>query len=57
MDDKAKKYKKVIKQNAKKQGIPMKKPGAVLPLAGPSIKPKNKEANAKAPMFKSKGKK
>ncbi len=52
MDDKAKAFKAATKANTKKQNIPMKKPGAILPKAGPSIKPKGKGASARAPMFK-----
>ena len=52
MDNKAKAFKAATKANAKKQNIPMKKPGSIKPMAGPSIKPKNKGASAKAPMFK-----
>ncbi len=52
MDNKAKEFKKAIKAGSKKQAISMKKPGAILPKAGPSIKPKHKGASAKAPMFK-----
>lgn len=52
MDDKAKAFKAATKKTTKKQAISMKKPGAILPKAGPSIKPKGFGPSAKAPVFK-----